>query len=74
MILFGLLLLAFLSLRYFLEVILGSSLGVYNPAIGFESNCEKIQKLSKKEFFTKLNTVFHHFDLYTIDHVSPLNF
>ena len=57
MIILGLLL-AFLELLYFLEVISGSSLGVYNPAIGFESNCENIQKLSKKEFFTKLIPFF----------------
>ena len=54
MIVFGLFLLAFLALLYFLEVISGSSLGVYNPVIGFESNCENMQKLSNKEFFTKL--------------------
>ncbi len=58
MIIFGLLLLVFLALLYFIEVISGSSLGVYNPAIGFESNCENMQKLSNKEFFTKLLPFF----------------
>ncbi len=43
----------FIALLYILEVILGSSIGIYDSAIGYESNFEKNRKLLKKNGLTQ---------------------
>ena len=39
---------------YLLEVVFGTCKSVYNAKIGYESNCEKILKLTNREYFTKI--------------------
>ena len=39
---------------YLLDVVFGSCKGVYNAEIGYESNGEKIIKLTNREYFTKM--------------------
>ena len=46
--------LSLIALLFLFEVLLGSSSSVYNSEIGYESNFDQNEKMSNKEFFTKL--------------------
>lgn len=48
------LLLGILIAAYLCEVVFGSCTGVYNAEIGYENNCEQIDKLTQKQYFTEL--------------------
>jgi hypothetical protein len=48
------LLLGILIVAHLCEVVFGSCTGVYNAEIGYESNCEQIEKLMQKQYFTEL--------------------
>jgi len=48
------LLLGVLITAFLCEVVFGSCTGVYNAEIGYESNCEQIEKLTHKQYFTQL--------------------
>jgi hypothetical protein len=43
---------------FFIEVVLGSSVGIYNSEIGYESFFHNEKKLSPKEFFFELIPIF----------------
>jgi hypothetical protein len=43
---------------FFIEVVLGSCVGVYNSEIGYESSFQNAKKLSPKEFFFRLIPIF----------------
>jgi len=46
--------LIYLVLLFVIEVVLGSSTDVYNAEIGFAANCNEVNHLSPKQFFTRL--------------------
>jgi hypothetical protein len=48
------LLLGYIIISYFCEVVFGSCKGVYNDEIGYESNCEQVVKLTNKQYVTEL--------------------
>jgi hypothetical protein len=48
------LLLGFIIISYFCEVVYGSCTGVYNAEIGYVSNCEQVKKLTNRQYFTEL--------------------
>ena len=49
------LLLGVVIVSYLCEVVFGSCTGIYNAAeIGYESNCERIEKLTHRQYFTEL--------------------
>lgn len=43
---------------FFIEVVLGSSVGVYNSEIGYVSEWQDTKKLSLKQFFFELIPIF----------------
>ncbi len=43
---------------FFIEVVLGSSVGVYNSEIGYESFFQNAKKLSLKKFFFEFIPIF----------------
>lgn len=48
-------LILFIVITYFvIEVVLGSSVGVYNSEVGYESFFQNAKKLSLKQFFLEL--------------------
>lgn len=51
---FFLILFTILIIAYVCEVIVGSCVGAYNAEIGCESSCDKLKKLTNKEYFTQL--------------------
>jgi hypothetical protein len=52
-------LILFIVIIYFLiEVVLGSSVDVYNSEIGYESSFQNSKKLSPKQFFWGLIPIF----------------
>lgn len=46
--------LLYIVILYFIEVVLGSCANVYNPEVGYEGNCANLTKLSNKQFFLHL--------------------
>jgi hypothetical protein len=46
--------LVWLVMLFLINVILGSSIDVYNAEIGYEAKCDQPTRLSVKQFFTEL--------------------
>jgi len=46
--------LVYIVLLYFTEVVLGSCEDVCNPEVGYEASCDNLIKLSNKQFFSYL--------------------
>jgi hypothetical protein len=46
--------LLYLGILFFIEVVLGSCVDVYNAEVGLAARCEKLKQLSPKQFFTQL--------------------
>lgn len=47
----GLVVLLYILLASVIEVVFGSSSAVYNAELGMDATCDKVQRLSKREFF-----------------------
>jgi hypothetical protein len=44
----------FLVILFVQEVVLGSSTEVYNAEIGYEAKCDRVTRITTKQFFTEL--------------------
>lgn len=47
----ALVMLLYILIAYVIEVVLGSSSTIYNPELGMDAPCDKMQRLSKRAFF-----------------------
>jgi len=47
----ALVMLLYILLAFLIEVVLGSSITIYNAELGMDGPCDKVQRLSSREFF-----------------------
>ncbi|MBU0960880.1 MAG: hypothetical protein KKD01_06235 [Proteobacteria bacterium] len=56
----------YLVILFFVEVVLGSCADVYNSEVGYESSCVKVTRLTSKQFFTHLLPVILLFAVFPL--------